>query len=567
MASVVRFGSFELDIESRELTSAGAKARLQDQPFEILRLLLEQPGHVVTRDRIRDRLWPAGTFVDFEHSLNAAVKRLRAALGDDADAPQFIETVPRRGYRFIGCSVGDEPPEPSHRVRLAVLPFSNLSADREREFFSDGLTEEMTSQLVQVCGAEVGVIACQSALHFKHSTLAVRAIGEALRADYVLEGSVRWEGDRVRINARLVRTTSETQVWADRYDRLLTDCLAVQADVAEQIARALSTQLSPRTPAPAIHDGQAYQALLKGRYYWRKPGDSGMDQALHYYEEAVRFDPACAAAHASVAKVHVYKAECYHERPRAAFEKAERAVQCALTLDPALPEALACLADLRRYLHADPDGARTTYRRAMAHARSHGASVGFARLLAAMGQFPQAIREADRARELDPMCLAANTTAAWVRYLAGDYDTAANLCRDTLELEPSYLSASRLLSQALLAMGRPREALRTVEHTLDTGGSDPVTLAHLAYARATTGDCGTAHDVLGRLLQLARTRYVAPYYLALVHHGLGDDDAASRALAQADEDCDPMVTNLGVDPRFAGFVRREHHPARLPSTA
>src|SRR5688572_19092161 len=246
----LRFGSFELDVRLRELRTGTTRVRLQEQPFEILRLMLERPGDIVTREQLRQRLWPDGTYVDFEHSLNAAVKRLRAALGDDAENPRFVETLPRRGYRFIaalGPAAGLPPARTSRlqpRVRLAVLPFSNMS-DTAQEYFSDGLTEEMIAQLGVLCRGRVGVIARWSSMVFKGTTKRAREIGEALQADYLLEGSVRREGDRARIVARLVETESETHLWSDTYDRHLVDCLAVQEDVASHIARALAMELLP----------------------------------------------------------------------------------------------------------------------------------------------------------------------------------------------------------------------------------------------------------------------------------------------------------------------------------
>src|SRR5215510_8858206 len=197
---LLRFGSFELDLRSRELRNGSTRVRLQEQPFEILRLMLERPGDVVTREELRQRLWPSGTFVDFEHSLNAAIKRLRATLGDDADRPRFVETVPRRGYRFIAGAVETDQPragvrvanEP--RVRLAVLPFSNLSDDSSQEYFSDGLTEELIAQLGPLCRGQVGIIGRWSSMFFKGSLQRACEIGQALRADYLLEGSTRREG-------------------------------------------------------------------------------------------------------------------------------------------------------------------------------------------------------------------------------------------------------------------------------------------------------------------------------------------------------------------------------------
>src|SRR6185503_5443835 len=223
---LLRFESFELDTRSRELRKGKNRIRLQEQPFEILRLMLEHPGDVVTREELARKLWPDGTFVDFEHSLNAAVKRLRAALGDDADNPRFVETLPRRGYRFVARTPSSEAPPPAPvlarapRLRLAVLPFSNLG-DERHEYFGDGLHEELISQLGGLCRGRLGVLARWSSVVFKGTSLRARDVGEALRADYLLEGSVRHEDDRVRVTARLIEAAGETQLWAEMYDRHL----------------------------------------------------------------------------------------------------------------------------------------------------------------------------------------------------------------------------------------------------------------------------------------------------------------------------------------------------------
>jgi TolB-like protein len=291
----VKFGSFELDVRLRELRTGSTRVRLQEQPFEILRLMLERPGDVVTREQLRQRLWPAGTYVDFEHSLNAAVKRLRAALGDDADNPRFVETLPRRGYRFIANLNAAEPVVPSAtrstRLRLAVLPFANISEDPAQEYFSDGLTEEMIAQLGSVARGRIAVIARWSSMAFKRTTQRAREIGETLRVDYLVEGSVRCAGDRVRITARLVETAGETHLWSDAYDRELTDCLSVQTDVAARIARSLAMELTPSVERAASCDPAAYQAYLKGRYYWNKPFDEGVKEAIVYYQRALDVSP------------------------------------------------------------------------------------------------------------------------------------------------------------------------------------------------------------------------------------------------------------------------------------
>ena len=444
----LRFGPFELDVRSRELRKGQTRVRLQEQPFEILRMMLERPGLVVTREELCSRLWPNGTFVDFEHSLNAAVKRLRAALGDEADNPRFVETLPRRGYRFIArhdAAMTVAASALAHRVRLAVMPFTVVGDEPGQEYFADGLTEEMIAQLGQLCRGRIGVIARSSSMMFKRSTQRAHEIGQTLRADYLLEGSVRQEGDRVRITARLVETSGETHLWIETYERHLADCLSVQADVAARIARSLAMELMPEQSHGAhatSHDANAYQAYLKARFHWNKPGDEGVDEAIDYYEQSLARDPAFAAAYAGIARARITRAEYYGDLPRRALEMARHSAKRALELEPSLSEAHLALAEIRRTLEWDWRGAESSYSQAIVLNPSHeGAHRSFGAMLATLSRSDEAIREAERACELDPLCLVVNSSAAWVRFVAGDYDKAIARCLHTVEMNPRFSAA------------------------------------------------------------------------------------------------------------------------------
>jgi TolB-like protein len=557
-SAVVRFASFELDCRSRELREGGRSVRLQEQPFEILRLMLEHPGEVVSRDELRRRLWPEGTFVDFDHSLNAAIKRLRAVLGDDADRPRFVETVPRRGYRFIApvsavdvaASTSDAP---APRPRLAVLPFVNLSDDSAQEYFSDGLTEEMIAQLGTLCRGRLGVLARWSSMVFKGSLQRAREVGEALRADYLLEGSVRREGTRVRITARLIETREETQLWSETYERSVTDYLSVQTEVATRIARSLAMELAPMPPpGPPAPDADAYQAYLKGRYYWSKPGDSGLDRALAFFGEGLKIAPTFAAAHAAMARAMVSRAEYYRDVPRVALERAREAALRALELDANQAEAHLAMADVRRMLEHDWSGAESSYITAIALNPSYeGARRSLAMMLSSFARHGEAVRESERAIELDPFCLVVSTSAAWTHYAAGDYDAAIARCRYAIDLDPDYLPARRMLGAAYLQTGRSAQAVAALEDAAFIGWSDPVVLSWLAHVKAVTGDAGDARRLLGRVHELEKTRHVPGYHLALAYTGLDDVEQAFELLERACLDRDPVLPSITVEPRFA----------------
>jgi len=553
---LLRFESFELDVRSRELRKGKQRIRLQEQPFEILRLMLERPGDVVTREELARHLWPKGTFVDFEHSLNAAVKRLRAALGDDADNPRFVETLPCRGYRFIaslrdGETVAMLPVMADFNARLAVLPFANLSGDPGQEYFSDGLTEEMILQLGRLCRGRIAVISRSSSTVFKGSGRRAREIGEILQADYLLEGSARREGDRVRITAQLVETRSEAHLWSDAYERSLTDCLSVQAEVAARIARSLAVELLPEQPVQPSHDAAAYQTYLKGRYYWNLPGDRGFPQAIEYFKQACDSDPNFAAAHADLARAHTARAEYYNLVPRTALEMARPIADRALELDPHLAHAHLAVANIRAMLDWDWEAAEAGFRQAMAlNPSSDGGHRWCGILLAGLGRLSEAVREVQRARELDPLCLVTGTSDAWTRYIAGDYETAIDLCRYVMDMQRHFTPAWRVLGVSLIQMGRVAEGVAELEAAAAIASTDPVLLAWLAHAKAIRGDCGVARTILTALDHLRSERFVPAYHLALAHVGLGDADEAFRQLDVACEERDPALINLNRDPRF-----------------
>ena len=556
-ARTVKFGSFELDVRLRELRTGSTRIRLQEQPFEILRLMLERPGDVVTREELRQRLWPAGTYVDFEHSLNAAVKRLRAALGDDADNPRFVETLPRRGYRFIArLDAAAAPPaaaERSAQPRLAVLPFANLCEDPAQDYFSDGLTEEMISQLGSVSRGRMGVLARWSSMVFKGTTRRAREIGEVLGVDYLVEGGVRQEGDRVRITARLVEAASETHLWSGAYDCALTDRLLVQTDVAGRIARSLAMELTPLPARPPACDAVAYQAYLKGRYYWNKPFDEGVNEAIVYYQRALESSPSFGAALAALARAQVCRAEYYHVLPRQALKDAEVSALRALALDPTLYEAHLAIGDVRRMHDLEWSAAEAAYTQAIVCNPSYeSAHRAYAVMLSLQGRHAEAIRASDRACELDPLCLVVGTTAGWTRYVAGDFDAAIDHCRNTIDMDPEFMPARRVLAAAYLQAGRHTEALSELESavSLSDGDSDPTLLAWLAHAKAVTGNHRDAMKLVSRARALGCERYVPSYHLAMALVGLDQVDEAFEALDQAWLDRDPGLAGIHVEPRF-----------------
>lgn len=576
----LQFARFEFDRTTRELYCDGRRVQLQDQPSQVLGALMDRPGEIVTRDDLRDRIWKSDTFVDFEHGLNTAVKKVRRALGDSAEHPSFIETLPRRGYRFIGAMDARGADKADEGVpRVAVLPFSNLSDEGSQDYFTDGLTEEMIAQLGQRCRGRLGVIARWSSMVFKGSRQRSREIGEALRVHYLLEGSVRREGDRVRVTASLIETAGETHLWSETYERHLTDCLQVQSDLAARIAESLTLELVPEDAAPRIRSVatsvSAYQEYLKGRYHWNhwstrgvdslgvRPDDEGVEQALSSFNEALRIDPHFAPAYASLARMHITRAMYYRDHPRRALETARVAAKRALELEPELFEGHLALAEVRRMLEWDWRGAETAYAQAIAlNPSQENAHRSYGALLVALSRPAEAIRESERACELDPLCLVVATNAAWVRFMAGDYEAALERCRRTSELDPQYLPARRMMGAVFLQAGKIHDAIDVLEAAHAEVRDDPILASTFACAKAASGDRAGASAMLESIHRLDRKRYLPPYHLALVHVGLGDADRAFVALEQAAVDADPAFAFLAVDPRLAP-LRSDARYARL----
>jgi TolB-like protein/tetratricopeptide (TPR) repeat protein len=560
--SLFRFGGFEMNLRTRELWRNGVRIRLQDQPFQILAMMLERPGDVVTREEIRERLWADGTTVDFEHGVNAAIKRLRTALGDIAESPRFVETLHRRGYRFIAPLDAPMPfglsdrHIPGARARLVVLPFANLSEGLAQEYFSDGLTEEMIAQLGRLFGSRFGVIARTSSMLLKNGTRTASEIGHAFGARYLLEGSVRRDGERVRITAQLIETEGETHLWAESYDRQLADVIAVQTDVAAAIARSLMIELlpgAPPAPLAGTRNPDAYQAYLKGRFHWNKPGDGGLQAALVYFDEAVALDPNFAAGHSGRGRCYLSLAEYYRETPRVALQMARASAERALQIDPGDSEAHIIIGEVRRSLDWDSAGAEESYRRAFACNPSFDAAHRcYAMFLAARGQLGEAMTIVDRACELDPFCFSTATAAALVRFFAGQHVAVVARCRNISDMDPAYVPSRRLAAAALEQMGRPEEGA-VVLRELGEERMDPVSLACFGRILAASGDRTRALAIRERLRRQDRTRFVPAYSLALLDAGLGERDSTFAELEAACEQRDPWLDTVSVDPRFASI--------------
>jgi len=320
----------------------------------------------------------------------------------------------------------------------------------------------------------------------------------------------------VRITAQLVDASSESHLWTDVYERHLTDCLSVQAEVAAHIAQSLAVELLPEQPGPPSHDAAAYQTYLKGRYYWNLPGDQGFEQAIGFFEQACASDPTFAAAHADLARTHTQRAEYYNLVPRQALERARPFAERALQLDPHLSHAHLAVGNIRAMLDWDWEAAEERIKQAIAlNPSSDCAHRWYGLLLAGLGRVHEAVREAEFARELDPLCLVVGTSAAWTQFMAGDYDAAIDTCRIVLDMKPHFPPATRVLGASLLQMGRAAEGIAEMEAAAANAPANPVLLAWLAHAKATRGECAVARTILGAAERLGSQRCLPSLHLAL----------------------------------------------------
>jgi len=425
--SRVRFDAFELDLASGELRKGRSLLRLQPQPLKVLVLLAGRAGQLVTRNEIQRQVWAGETFVDFDQGLNYCIRQIRAALRDDAETPRFIETVPRRGYRFVADVVPISAPG-ERRVMLVVLPFRDMSANPEEEYFSDGLTEEMIAQLGRLNPQRLGVIARTSTMRYKHTEKGIEAIGRELGVSHVLEGSVRRAADRIRVTAQLIQVSDQTHLWADSFERPAGDILALQAEFAQAIATRIGVQLTPpaqqRIAAVRAVDSAAYDAYLKGRYFWKRRSRESLQKSVQCFTAAIEIDPEYAPAYAGLADVHLTQLDYNHLSPRDAFALADRVLVDALRLDNALAEPHTSLGHLRLHQFRWAAAEQHFTHAIELNAGYDTAHYYYANLLAAFGRFDEALGEANRALELDPVAVNTRQNRLYILLLARRYEEA-----------------------------------------------------------------------------------------------------------------------------------------------
>ena len=644
---ILRFGLFEVDLAANELRKKGLRLKLQEQPQSVLRVLLEHPGVLVTRDELRNRLWNPGTYVEFDHSLNTAMMRLREVLGDSSENPTFIETVPRKGYRFIApvhevdrlespgsdsrqapftfpAPVSDlrpEPPEleshrvtPAHSMRqvslrfallagfalitflaagvytvrqrlgyvapqnaqlasIAVLPMENLSGDPNQDYFADGMTDELIASLARI--SSLRVVSRTTAMDYKGKHESLEKIAHELHVDAIVEGTVLRVGDRVRITAELIQVSTDRNLWADTYESQLGNVLDLQNQVAAAIVNQISIKLTPRDKetlaASRPVNSDAFEDYLKGRYYWGKRSEDGLDKAIRYFQLATEKDPDYALAYAGLA-------DCYGilnsaiigtvATSEVAF-KAESAAKRAVELNPALAETQTALATVQFNDDWNWKAAEAGFQRAIQFNPNYAtAHQRYSLYLMAMGRTDESIKEINRARSLDPLSLSMNFSLGWRLYMARRYDEAVAQLINTTEMDPGNVVAHVVLGQSYEQETRYPEAIIELQKAAALRSGSPLVLAALGHLYAVSGKREQALQLLKELKSESTRRYVSPFYLAFIYAGLDDHQKALLWLEKSYEDRSnnlifldevPQFDNLRSEPRFQTLRQRLGH--------
>jgi TolB-like protein/DNA-binding winged helix-turn-helix (wHTH) protein/Flp pilus assembly protein TadD len=632
----VRFGAFELDLTTGELQSAATPGAsnnviLREQVFQVLRMLIEREGKILTREEIKERLWRADTVVDFDRSINATIKTLRRALGDSADNPRYVETLARRGYRLMpaieyresaqgtasgkdreerGQSAGEisektarvqenvlrqispngwklglvlasaviligagyiswrhfRATEPTRleKIRLAVLPFQNLTGDPNKDYLADGLTEEMISQLGQLNPERLGVIARTSVMGYKHKDERLDQIGHDLSVQYVLENSLRESGNQMRLTAQLIQVKDQTHLWSQDYDYPAKDILNVEDDVAKAVAREIRMRFTSQqqTAFDQSHpvNPEAFDAYLQGHYHFERDTDKDMEMAAKYYERATQLDSSYALAWVGLSRVRDRQVNAGLIPAEESHRLAREAVEQALALNPNLAEAHAQMGRVKQQVDFDWAGADASFRRAFALEPGNPDVVALAGFSAAMlGRFDEALPLDRRAVELDPLNAHGWEQLGETEFFVGRLDEASADFKKAFELNPNVVAAHMFLSQIYVMQGRPHDALPEIELI-----RYPPLRAYLyALAYYTLGWKKESDAALSELV----TKYHAggAYQIAEVYAFSNQRDEAfewlDRAYAQRDSGLietkvDPLLKSLHNDPRFAAVLKK-----------
>ncbi len=642
LTSIVRFGTYEVSLQSGEVRKSGLRIKIQQQPMKLLEILLERPGEVVTREELRARVWSDETFGDFDQAVNIAIGKLRSAFGDSAENPRFIETLPKRGYRFIGqvslvdtdtdartkgpapvtaglpaTGPGDllptpgpaassiapirrrpyrpaiialalllifsllglwlfrYPRRPSTGIRsLAVLPLENLSGEAAQNYFADGMTDELITDLAQI--SALRVISRTSAMVYKGARKPLPLIARELNVDAIVEGTVLRSGDQVRITAQLIDAATDKHLWSQSYEGELRDTLALQNRVATAIADQIRITLTPREQAALTNvkvvNPEAYESYLKGRYFWNKRTADGLKAALAYFKQAIEEDPKYAPAYSGLADTYALLGDWQYAvmTPKEAFPKAKTAAIQALELDSALGEAHNSLAFVLDGFDWDLQSGGKEFQRAIelnpGYATAHH---WYAWHLSLLGRYDEALAEMKKAQNLDPLSLIINADLAEVLVLAHSYDDSIQQSRKTIEMDPNFAMAHNQLAQAYLQKHMYDEAVAELKRAVELSAASPTCVANLARAYVLSGKRNEAVKLLSDLKNGSHPGYSNASEIAVIYASLGDKDQAMTWLEKGYEErfnpgvlLRPGFDPLRSDPRFKNLMQRVGLPTK-----
>jgi TolB-like protein/DNA-binding winged helix-turn-helix (wHTH) protein/Flp pilus assembly protein TadD len=610
----VRFGVFEVDVRAGELRKRGSRVKLQEQPFQVLALLLERPGDVVTRDELQRRLWPSHTFVDFEQGLNGAIKRLRQALGDSAESPRFVETLPRHGYRLIVPVVAGEtapsarpgwrgrsarlaipglvvvliagvalglvaprirarlsPPQPASIRSIAVLPLKNLSGDPAQEYFADGMTEAMITDLAGIGGLKV--ISRTSVMPYKDTRRTLPQIARELGVEAVVEGSILRSSDRVRVTAQLIDAKADRHIWGKSYDREIVDVLELQSELSRSIVGGISLRMtseeSGRLAASRKVDPQAYEAYLKGRHFvglWAEPGDEPFSRGIENLHASTDRDPTFAPAWATLASAYGSWGFFAVRPPAETGPQARAAALRALELDPTLGEAHAALGLVTLWHGWDWVESERHVRRALELGPNSVPVLMQSNLvLLQLGRFDEALALNRRAIELDPLSSSTSLNLGFSLLSARRYREAIDQLERCRRLDPAAPWPWIEMAWAEMGLGRKEAGLAASGRALELLGEsdDSMALGVLGWASGLAGHHDETHAFLRRLGAIRSPTWIDPYCIAYVHEGLGNRQAVFDLLDRAVREHSPSVVRLLVDPTWSATTRADPRYADL----
>jgi len=567
--TILRFGTFEVDLRAGELRKQGVKIKIQEQPFQVLAALLKQPEEVVTRDELRRQIWPQDTFVDFDNSLNIAINKLREAFGDSADNPRFIETLPRRGYRFIAPVTSNE-----HGRRfvdsIAVLPFENVASDPETEYLSDGIAETVLNNLSQL--KEVRVVPRTTVFRYKRSTMDAAQVGRQLGVRVVLTGRVLTQGGSLTVGAELIDAADESQLWGERYNRKIDDIFAVQEEIAHEIAGKLRLRLGEKErrllARRPTESREAFQLLLKAMYHANKWTPEGLRKGIEYLWKALDEDPGYPDPYAGLAYVYTMLGLLAAMRPADALPKAKAAALKALERDDESGGAHVTLGIVRLLYEWDWSGARQELERALEiEPNNPYFRLCYGVWLNAMGRSPEAIAEMTAALDLDPLSSLISHNLASVYNGAGLDGQAIEQYLKTLELNPSFVASYGQLAGLYARKGMHDKALELAEKFVALSGRDTRSRCFLSMIYAISGK---REEAIASVQDLKKDASF-PGGLAFVYASLDDRDLAFEWLEKSYRERDaylvflpilPEFRSLHSDPRFADLLRRIGLPTK-----